>query len=451
MRALVALVAVLAARETAAVRPASITPEVRAAVRQMHQHLLPSEETVSEAEADAHFDEYLSSPHAYTEPIWTNHSHAERTDNLRNYYGLRSERRRLQPWARKWDPDSPQQGKDANVMAVLDRPASACEDPLATSVDQAQASCTYDCETLRNEYFPDAQQTTRCFLFDASTETWPEQGGQRDELLSMRQQRRDVYTYVEPTPNPAGDVLFSVGKGRICRNVTIVTTMFGQQEQAGETQVVCLVDGEHEYNHTVTDEHAVEVVGYAESGLRDGAGGSTRFVVGECIDLLIRVTTTSAGGGPVTWSVDDGGHNGPWTFESPGSVGVHEYPSCSFDNDFTLTRQAGSSWQGTVEVAGFIHYHNTITIPSDENWIVQGAIDPDTGLPAGLDGRLSSGSKADRSRASIVLRQVRFSGQIAPVDFDGRPALPEGGTVGGRKGGSRRELSAGRSLRRELE
>jgi len=181
----------------------------------------------------------------------------------------------------------------------------------------------------------------------------------------------------------------------------------------------------------VTDEHAVEVVGYAESGLRDGAGGSTRFVVGECTDLLIRVTTTSAGGSPITWSIDDGGHNGPWTFESPGEAGVHEYPSCSFDNDFTLTRQAGSSWQGTVEVVGFIHYHNTITIPTDENWIVQGAIDPDTGLPASLDGRLSSGSKADRSRASIVLRQVRISGQLAPVDLDGRPGHPEGGTVAG--------------------
>ena len=92
----------------------------------------------------------------------------------------------------------------------------------------------------------------------------------------MRQQRRDVHTYVsaEAGANPAGDVVFSVGSGRVCRNVSIVTS-FVQLEKPGETKVVCLVDGEHEYNHTVAEEHSVEVVGYAESGVHDGAGGTT--------------------------------------------------------------------------------------------------------------------------------------------------------------------------------
>ena len=78
-----------------------------------------------------------------------------------------------------------------------------------------------------------------------------------------------------------------------------------------------------------------------------------------------------------------------------------------YDNDFTLTRQGGGSgWEGSVEVAGFIHYHNTITIPNDENWIVQGIVDPVSGLPSSLAGRLKSGTAVDRSHANIVLRHL---------------------------------------------
>ena len=111
-------------------------------------------------------------------------------------------------------------------------------------------------------------------------------------------------------------------------------------------------------------------------------------MIGECVDALIRITTTSAGGESVSWSLDDGGHNGPWLFDSVGAV--YEQETCMFDNDFTLTKlSAPASWQGSVEVVGFIHYHNTITIPSDESWIVQGMIDPDSGLPVALDGKSS--------------------------------------------------------------
>ena len=182
------------------------------------------------------------------------------------------------------------------------------------------------------------------------------------------------------------------------------------------------MDGEHEYNHTITEEHSVEVVGYAESGVHTEAGGTTAFVIGECTDALIRVTTTSAGGSSMTWSLDDGGHNGPWTFEVPDGVGVEEFETCMFDNEFTLTRLGGgSAWEGSVEVAGFIHYHNTITIPNDENWIVQGRVDPSSGLPSSLDGRLKTGTAVDRSHANIVLRHIRFTGQVAAVDVNPLP------------------------------
>ena len=93
-----------------------------------------------------------------------------------------------------------------------------------------------------------------------------------------------------------------------------------------------------------------------------------------------------------------------------------------YDNDFTLTKlSVPTSWQGLVEVAGFIHYHNTITIPNDENWIVQGRVDPASGLPSSLAARLKSGTLADRSHANIVLRHLRISGQVAPLDVNPIP------------------------------
>ena len=192
----------------------------------------------------------------------------------------------------------------------------------------------------------------------------------------MREQRFEPHTYVSredgTDPPPAG-ISFSIGAGRVCKNVTIRSTFLG----TGDTHIeeVCLVDGEHEYNHTINEAHTVEVVGYVESDVHEEAGGTTAFVVGMCVDVLIRVTTTSAGGESVSWSLDDGGHNGPWLFDSVGVV--YEQETCMYDNDFTLTKLgAPASWQGSVEVAGFIHYHNTITIPNDENWIVQGLVDP---------------------------------------------------------------------------
>ena len=73
-------------------------------------------------------------------------------------------------------------------------------------------------------------------------------------------------------------------------------------------------------------------------------------------------------------------------------------------------------------------YHNTITIPNDENWVVQGVLDATSGLPSSLDGRLKSGAVLDRSHANIVLRHLRISGQVAPVDVTPVPRI--GGLAG---------------------
>ena len=97
-------------------------------------------------------------------------------------------------------------------------------------------------------------------------------------------------------------------------------------------------------------------------------------------------------------------------------------PDISPRDRLTPTVAANSaSWQGSVEVSGFIHYHNTITIPNDENWIVQGRVDPASGLPSSIDGRLKSGTAVDRSHANIVLRHLRFTGQVAAVDVNPLP------------------------------
>jgi predicted outer membrane repeat protein len=61
--------------------------------------------------------------------------------------------------------------------------------------------------------------------------------------------------------------------------------------------------------------------------------------------------------------------------------------------------------------------NKTITIPNDDNWIVQGLLDKG-GVPVRLDARMSSGSARNGSQASIVVRCVRFSGQTAPVDVE---------------------------------
>eukprot|EP01045_Picozoa_sp_COSAG04_P003494 COSAG04_NODE_143_length_23569_cov_6.195356_2_plen_749_part_00 len=386
----------------------------------VHEHslLAGDDEPISEEQMAAGIDGFLRARGGRFSPLWENHSHAERTANLQRHA---NRRRRLQ---NKWSGSSgvaaayAGQLEQASLAGVVDEPASVCDDPLATNAGQ-QPLCTYSCDDLRREYFPEPQsQTTRCFLFAPATNTWPEVGGQGAELLAMRQQRFETHNYVsreDGTSPPAAGVSFAVGVGRVCRNVTIEATLL----DGGITHVeeVCLVDGEHEYDHTISEAHTVEVVGYAESDVHEGAGGTTRFVVGECVDVLIRVTTTSAGGDSVRWSLDDGGHNGPWLFDSSGAV--FEQESCMFANDFTLTKLSSpASWQGSVEVVGFIHYRNTITIPNDENWIVQGRVDPDSGLPSALDGRFKSGTAVERSRANIVLRHLRISGQVAPIDVN---------------------------------
>eukprot|EP01043_Picozoa_sp_COSAG02_P029832 COSAG02_NODE_1874_length_10576_cov_8.410614_7_plen_1429_part_00 len=349
------------------------------------------------------------------ESPWADQSPAERTQQVQLHLGKRGKRYRTEHRASQYRRlQTNAHENDASITAYLNATEQvSCTDPLATN-SGATRGCVYDCRILQDEYFPGEE--SRCFLYDTTTGTWP------DELLDLRQRYiyMDTFLSIEDGTNPPGDsgvMSFNVGAERQCTNVTIHTTVFGTDDHPDEihTEVRCLVDGEHEYNHTVAGDHSVEVVGYAQSGVHGGAGDTTVIVIGECTDVVLRVTT-EVSAGPMTWRLDDGGHNGPWDYNVPGEIGVHELESCMFDNDYTLVRQSGTGWQGSVEVIGVIHGHNTIEIPIDENWVIQGGLDASTGLPASLDGRLSSGTPLSPSQSSIVMRDMRFSSQTAPID-----------------------------------
>jgi hypothetical protein len=51
-------------------------------------------------------------------------------------------------------------------------PSAICNDPMAENTG-AEGSCTYDCDNLVAALFPGTTQTTRCFLYDVASGSWP--------------------------------------------------------------------------------------------------------------------------------------------------------------------------------------------------------------------------------------------------------------------------------------
>ena len=85
-----------------------------------------------------------------------------------------------------------------------------------------------------------------------------------------------------------------------------------------------------------------------------------------------------------------------------------------FSNDFTVTKtSAAPGWAGEISVVGFIDHLDTITIPVDESWIIQGAVVD--GIPVTLDARFTTGTPLEMSHANIVLRYLRFLGRRPPL------------------------------------
>merc|ERR1711969_225324 len=115
---------------------------------------------MTEAETAASFEAFLRARGGRLEPMWANHSHAERTANLQLHHASRrGERRSLRAQAMLGTnlfADASAEEKDSSLVAVLDPPPSACDDPLATNTGQP-TPCTYDCADLQREYFPEPQ------------------------------------------------------------------------------------------------------------------------------------------------------------------------------------------------------------------------------------------------------------------------------------------------------
>lgn len=269
-----------------------------------------------------------------------------------------------------------------------------------------------------------------CWIYNTTAQAWPA------DLMSRKCTRLDSATIVPPVNPATALVHFAVGAGRMCTNVTI--SIYDASGASLGTEVQCVLGGYHTINHTTSGPHSLEVAGYVSVN-NTGAVGNTTIVVGECTNLLVRVHTTSvSAGAAVTFSVDDDGHNGPWSFTASSAEllgGAFEYSSCMFDNNFTLTKQVSSSdgWVGTVSVVEWVP-DNTIYVPNNAKWIIQGATDlrrkADGSLEAGGYGvpvyfdngdgsgaRLSSGTPNAISNASIVLRHLRLAGQYGTLDI----------------------------------
>jgi hypothetical protein len=179
------------------------------------------------------------------------------------------------------------------------------------------------------------------------------------------------------------------------------------------------------------------VIGYNESNpcsdTVSGQGCTTIFAVGDCTDVVISVVTTAPNNGQVTFTVQGTGAIGSiGIFRATGSIGTEEFDSCMFDNDYTITKVI-DGWQGTVSVVSRVK-DNTIHIPVQENWIIQGAIDLSSGAPVTLDARFSSGTYADISFANIVFRHFRITGNchawaVRPPFFSGTPSSVPSGKI----------------------
>jgi hypothetical protein len=282
---------------------------------------------------------------------------------------------------------------------------------------------------LRDAYFSDpdgSDPKVRCFTYSPGApegQRWPSNGGTGDsrDLFDELSTRLDWLTLLPASdlasgPDPSA-VEFTVGQGAVCTEViTVYNAEFdlpqGQDDpNVTETRSACMFPGLHESNHT----HLL--IG-EEEDFTPIEGG--RLVVGECTDYLIRVETSAVNDGEtVVWQLDDiginGSHMGPWAHSQEGAMGVEDFTTCLYDNNFTLTRTSAASdgWQGSVAVLGYVP-DNSIYIPPDEKWVIQGGVYD--GVPVELNVRLASGNPFALTNASVVLRYIRQSGQTGPLD-----------------------------------
>jgi hypothetical protein len=306
--------------------------------------------------------------------------------------------------------------------------APGCADSAATNFNNgADQPCAYECASLAQSYgFGPADST--CYIRDPAATDWPA------ALMSQKKETQDWFFFLSEQNQSAAleTMRFDVNGGRACVNVTVQTLVFsdgtvgGDVIRADEVEVVCMLAGEHSFEHSHPERHNITAsgegvsVGYSSADIHEGEGGTTTIVVGVCEDAFVRVRTTAAAQ-PVVWTLDDPddlgeNHMGPWTFESPaGEDSVIEFAVCLFANSFSLSKNT-NDWSGTVSVLNKKPDYS-IELPMEGTVIVQGAVD-ENGVPQLLNARLTSGTVLQPSFANLVVRDVRFSGLNAPEDAD---------------------------------
>ena len=395
-----------------------------------------------------------------------------------------------------------------HTVAKLPRAAS-CENLQAEYFPTEPSRCfLYNpTSSIWEETVSGSLPSRRQFIPDHSLCTDPARCGRSgDELLELKRTRLDWHKFLAPTAS--GSASFTVGDGRICTEpvyhpgYTVTNTQLDTSQTFdvsalcasgydGSPSVtacattadytlsgctlapVCTAISAAEYltagNVAVTTVAGTTVAGVGAVTCASGYEGTAAVACASgttgspgtftasgcsaivCTDVIVRVATTQprTDGLALQWELNDGGANGPWQLQFPGTIsatgaqedcvglgcswfqGRFEVEACLFDNYYTVTGQGGAGWQGTVSVVSVVD-DNTIYIPVDENWIVHGINSGD--VPIMLDARLSTGYRhrpddgdfpistsapddaSYLSHANLVLRNVRISGQIATLD-----------------------------------
>lgn len=336
-----------------------------------------------------------------------------------------------------------------------------CDDIYATNPTEL-GPCTYDCASLKATFYsaemdenimlpagrPGNSDTVKCYLYNddncspSESESCFKLDGTGPDIFALKQSQLDYYVHLNS--DSLGPWNFRVGDD-VCTVVQIITSALLDETPAGsfnasdlppgsqchqeEDQSIwcnttverCLPDGVHHHEHDVQNaSQRVTVVGGNYQGTEHPLGTTegTRYNVGECEDVVVRITTlTAPSSGSSQFSLIGANTSAPpTTFQTTRSDGVEEeFVFCMYDNpSYTLTPPDG--WSGSVKVVS-VAPDNTIEIPPTESWIVQGKIGAD-GLPVKLNARFKSGSFFNISHANLVFRYFRVSAQVAPLDSD---------------------------------
>lgn len=134
----------------------------------------------------------------------------------------------------------PAVGSDAALAAALlaDFDPEHCSDTLATNARAAQP-CAYDCNSLAENYGLSSSSTT-CYVRGPTS--WP------PELTDQIRTAQDWFYFLPEQLNPVETMVFEVGAGRSCVNVTVETLLFANDDDVAgsggtEVEVRCLLEG----------------------------------------------------------------------------------------------------------------------------------------------------------------------------------------------------------------